>query len=180
MKTYEPQQYWSIKGKEPADPFPIPKKIKILEALSSLKFDSVLELGCGDGQLTKIITDYFKPKRYLAVDLSADRLAKLEIPNIEKKQADILNFETVEKFDLVISSHLLLHIEPHNIKKAIQTMYHYSKKYCVNIDPINFSIPGNWAYYNFPHDYFALWYEIVDSLRFHQIEDKVGLWLIRK
>jgi len=178
LKRYEYAQFWQQKGKEPAEKYSTDKKIAILEALCSLKFDSVLEIGAGDGELTKIITEYFKPRRYLAIDLSDDRLSRIDLP-IEKRQADILSFETDEKFDLVISAHTLLHIEPENIRKVMQKMYHFSKKYVVNIDPIHFSIEGTWTYYNFPHDYFHLWGEIADY-SFNRIEDRVGLWKVEK
>ena len=179
MKRYEYAPYWMQRGKGPAEPYPVQKKIKLLETLCDLKFDSVLEIGAGDGELTRIIMQYFKPKRYLAIDLVKERLDKIDV-DVEKKEADILHFETDEKFDLVIAAHTLLHIEQDNIRKIMQKMYHFSKKYVAHVDPIPFAISGSWAYYNFPHEYWELWYEMVNKVTFRQVEEKVGLWLVEK
>lgn len=175
QKIYEPKSYWATRGKEKADVYSPSKKVKILEVLTQLQIDSVLEIGAGDGELTKLIIQYCKPKRYIAVDLSKDRLDKLDC-DVEKVCADITEMEFDEKFDLVIAAHCLLHIKPEHIKEVTQKMLDSASKYVINIDPIDFTIPTTWAYYNFPHDYFALW----PKPEFYQIEDKVGLWLVKK
>lgn len=175
QKIYEPNSYWATRGKDKAEIYSSVKKVKILEVLTQLQIDSVLEIGAGDGELTKLVLKYCKPKRYVAVDLSKDRLDQLDC-DVEKVHGDFIEMDCEQKFDLVIAAHCLLHIKPEHIKKITQKMLDCATKYVVNIDPIDFTIPTKWAYYNFPHDYFELW----TKPEFHQIEDKVGLWLVRK
>ena len=62
---------------------------------------SVLELGCGSGFYSKRLNDR-KCSRLVCVDFSAAMLNNLDIPGVEKIEADIQNFRSEEKFDTII------------------------------------------------------------------------------
>ncbi len=66
---------------------------------------SVLELGCGTGNLLNAL----RPSRGLGLDLSAEmvRLARAKFPNMQFEVADAEAFEVDEKFDFVVASDLI-------------------------------------------------------------------------
>jgi len=85
------------------------------QMLSTIGFDSVLELGCGTGKNTEWLQH--RAKQLLAVDLSEGMLAKAKekigSDRVRFQQADITkpwDFAT-EKVDLVTCSLILEHIE---------------------------------------------------------------------
>jgi 2-polyprenyl-3-methyl-5-hydroxy-6-metoxy-1,4-benzoquinol methylase len=74
--------------------------------------ESALELGCGEGMLTAHAARVFK--RVTAVDAAADylRAAKQTAPhNVSFVESLIEEFETHDKFDMVILSGVLEHVE---------------------------------------------------------------------
>lgn len=90
-------------------------KLVTVKCLEKLKFDSVLELGCGTGKNTGWLQT--KASNILAVDFSEEMLflAKKKIlhENVNFQKADITkNWEwTSEKFDLVTCNLILEHIK---------------------------------------------------------------------
>ena len=85
------------------------------EVLSTIPFNSCLEIGCGTGKNTEWLLQ--KAERLTAVDLSEEMLSKarekVRSPKVEFVQADInsdWNF-TEKKFDLVGFSLVLEHIQ---------------------------------------------------------------------
>jgi ubiquinone/menaquinone biosynthesis C-methylase UbiE len=85
------------------------------DVLSTVPFNSCLEIGCGTGKNTEWLLQ--KPERLTAVDLSEEMLSKarekVQSPKVEFVQADInsdWNF-TEKKFDLVGFSLVLEHIQ---------------------------------------------------------------------
>lgn len=85
------------------------------EMLTSLSFDSVLELGCGTGKNTAWLQE--KAKRLLSVDLSEGMLQKakekIQSSHVQFRQADITKpWDFVQdKVDLVTCSLILEHID---------------------------------------------------------------------
>ncbi|MHC4585263.1 MAG: class I SAM-dependent methyltransferase [Planctomycetota bacterium] len=77
--------------------------------------ESLLELGCGTGNLTHLISNYFPQTRIHAVDISEECIkeCKKRLPNanIEFIKSDFRDLDFLENsFDLVISSISLHHI----------------------------------------------------------------------
>lgn len=86
------------------------------------RFESILEVGCGEGLLTEMIAP--KSDRVLAVDISdlaikraQQRLAGLS--NVEARRADILNDDPDEAFELVLLSEVLFYFEPQQLKGVV-------------------------------------------------------------
>lgn len=103
----------------------------IVNLCDSIKFKSVLDVGCGPGWCVteflkrKYITRGVEPCEYLHKH-ELRVLAGLDI--VKKCKADKLPFNA-ETFDLVFSTDVLEHIPEEESKKAIREMIRVSKKY---------------------------------------------------
>lgn len=80
-------------------------------ATSRLCRGKVLELGCGEGHLTRAIRD--RGCEVLGVDLSRDRLARARrfYPDLNFVRADILEFETDVRYDTAVLAEVLEHVD---------------------------------------------------------------------
>lgn len=147
---YKYSRYWEIKGLEPAAPFDETKKALIRTILKDIDYSTVLEFGCGDGQLSQLIKE--KESHLTGVDISEDRL---QMNN--DVDAKLLQDVTKELFypvsDLVICSHFLLHIKPQDLDKVLDLMLKFASQYVIFIEPNPAAKLGEWEYYNFQHDY---------------------------
>lgn len=99
--------------------------------ISDLKFkgnESVLDLGCGDGVLTKQIADLIPEGKVLGIDSSEGMISaakELERGNLSFKQMDIDSIPFKEQFDLIFSNATLHWIKDHgkllrNCHKALK------------------------------------------------------------
>jgi len=141
-------EYWKNRGKDyyqkyQQDPKYLQKRHKkqeekLLEILSNEKFERILEIGCGFGRYTKILSSIFNPEKYVALDLSQDQIqnAKKYINNnkIEFHCTKIQDFNSEEKFDLVFAGEVLLHISEEDIDDIISKIVKFSRKKIVSID----------------------------------------------
>lgn len=161
-------EYWKNRGKTFSQeisnqPSYVQKYLRnqeshILKILSSTTFENILEIGCGTGRLTKLISELPLIKKYLAIDISPDLIsvAQKEIhnPNIVFQCVDILEFQTQEKFDLVFSCEVIQHIEPSKIDSVISKLTSFSKQKLIFVESYD---PDQIGYskddYFFIHDY---------------------------
>lgn len=95
--------------------------------------DSILEMGCGTGNLARYLAAHFE--QYLGLDLSEHmlQLAREKNPGISFMQGDMRNFYTESRFDLALitgrsSSYLVSHNDLTNtfytISKALRPKAH--------------------------------------------------------
>jgi len=76
--------------------------------------DSILEVGCGEGELIKKLANIFPSARLLGLDVSRDVIdeAKRRHVGLDFKVMSIYQLtEQFEKFDLVVASEVLEHLE---------------------------------------------------------------------
>jgi len=76
--------------------------------------NSILEIGCGTGLLTQLVTEKLQFKRYIALDIvsGCEEFIKKINSNIEFINCDVENYiQDSEKFDLIISNASLQWIE---------------------------------------------------------------------
>lgn len=79
--------------------------------LSVIDGGSLLEIGCGNGGMTRLLSP--KVERITAFDVSRpslDELEKLRLSNVITRQGLIENFHTDEKFDWVLMSEVIEHL----------------------------------------------------------------------
>lgn len=76
---------------------------------------NILDLGCGTGELTRIIADKFPGARVLGVDTSAEMLSKASgHPNISFAQRSIEEqLQLAEKWDLIVANASLQWVNDH-------------------------------------------------------------------
>ena len=154
MPKYRYLEFWENRGVEPAQPFHEDKRRLIRNILKDIDYATVLEFGCGDGQLSNLIKE--KSCHLTGVDISEDRL-QMNNDIDAKLLLDITNSDYLFPVsDLVICSHFLLHIKPEDLEQVFEKMIKYSSKYLIMIEPNANEIKGEWEYYNFRHDYLKL------------------------
>ena len=133
----------------------------LLSHISNFKFKSILEIGCGSGRYTKILSAKFKPDTYIAVDISKGQIEKArEYVNDDKIEficAKIQNLKLDRKFDLVFAGEVLMHVNFDEIEGVIQKIISYSKNKIISIDWHNENNIGCVSLdYCFMHDYRTL------------------------
>ena len=79
---------------------------KLVNLLTHNSYDSVLELGCGSGILTKKLNNKIKFNNYTAIDIVEDCKEYIDKINQDIKfvQSDIEEMDLNEKYDLIISN----------------------------------------------------------------------------
>ena len=85
----------------------------VLARLERVEFDSLLDVGCGEGRFLREVSKRFTGKRLLGVDFSARAVedARLLNPGLSFARADIANdSETQERFDVVTLIETLEHV----------------------------------------------------------------------
>ena len=165
--TYKPVSYWKEQGKTYYQNFTYTpqfasQEYSLMNLLDTLDFRSVLELGCGFGRITRLISkDFPLIEDYVAVDISVDQLLNaVEIcpDNIYFAHEDINEYEPGMKFDLVIAVEVLMHQLPSKVSRLVDKMIEWSNKYVVSVDYYdpnanNFELEPH----NFMHDYPSLY-----------------------
>ncbi len=77
--------------------------------------DSVLDVGCGYGAVARSIASKFSSSHVVGIDLSSERLIQAinseKFSNLSYIHADVLNYKFENKFDVVVLSNVLEHID---------------------------------------------------------------------
>ena len=94
---------------------------------------SVLDIGCGFGEMGKFLIKRYKGVNYTGFDIVPEFIeeAKRELPKLRFEVRDFFNDPIKEKFDVVIASGVLNSNVENNMeyrKKAIKEMFKHAKK----------------------------------------------------
>jgi 2-polyprenyl-3-methyl-5-hydroxy-6-metoxy-1,4-benzoquinol methylase len=86
----------------------------LIDKIKQEEFESLVDIGCGDGRLTKELTEEFKNKDVEGIDYSekAITLAKLMHPQGKYHCIDILNTHFNKKYDIALLIEVFEHIPP--------------------------------------------------------------------
>ena len=153
---YIPDEYWFERGKKYRKEFRPNKYSELQERVlldylknipsSSSSFSTVLEVGCGFGRIAKLLLSNFPNiLEYIAIDLSPDQIENAKEfvkPAIDTKEhnplsfivSDIQSFQNERKYDLVISSEVLMHVLPSEIERVMIKIVDMSNEHIINID----------------------------------------------
>ena len=109
---WDPRQYEKFKG-ERAQPF-----FDLLDLVQSRNPARVVDLGCGTGELTKILHEKVGAGSTLGIDSSAEMLAKspqgVAGLRFERREIEAFFEENGEPFDLIFSNAALHWVEDHD------------------------------------------------------------------
>lgn len=100
--------------------------------LDSVEVDNILDVGCGEGYITKHIKEYKKGINIEGIDYYDDviEIARKNYPEIKFLQGSIYNLPYSDStFCLLLSTEVLEHLD--NPEKAINEIKRVSKKYCI-------------------------------------------------
>lgn len=110
--------------------FRFPMALKLTEPK---KDDSILEIGCDRGDLTKILSQY--SQKVIGIDINKKMIDKVNNKNLFYMSAEKLNFPA-ESFDKVVSCHVIEHLP--NLKKVFSEIERVLKPNgkCILIFPV--------------------------------------------
>jgi len=96
----------------------------ILKKLEKESFNSLVDIGCGDGRLVLEIKNNFSSLEILGIDYSkrAIQLAQSMNPYGDYKQLDILTQSVEKKFDVGVLMEVFEHINPELGEKFVQAI----------------------------------------------------------
>jgi SAM-dependent methyltransferase len=155
LSAYNYRDFWITPYKADSDDPKFDRQnIIIPEVIDDLKFDSVLEIGVGDGRLTKMVYLNHTPKKYDVLDINEFNLVEVKnkFPNVHTILADITNFRIQDKYDLIISCETLMHILPEHFQQVMDNICQASKQ-IINIDYSEDLQSSTLSTHNFLHDY---------------------------
>jgi trans-aconitate methyltransferase len=184
---YDPAEYWLKRGKIYQSSFVYNQKFRaqeksLLNHIKGLSFNTVLEVGCGFGRITKQILENFPDIGYTAIDLSPDQIenAKRFVNNSKVNFAvsDIQSFSSVNKFDLVLAVEVLLHIKLEDINSTISKLLSLTNKYFVHVDWHEEITPPEYTTdsYCFMHDFDEIYSRLGLQYNKYKIDGKRRLF----
>lgn len=166
-----PEEYWLSRGKRYLHEFSkrsfsekqyVQKQEQILiKFLKTLNFESVLDVGCGFGRITKLILEHFHGAKIQAIDLSPDQIKHAhKYVNDPRASFFIGRIQDVAvpegKYDLVVAVAVLMHIPFEEVGIVLKKMVKASRKHVINVDW--YMAPGAVSGgYCFAHDYASLY-----------------------
>lgn len=124
----------------------------LMALLRTLRFGSVLEVGCGFGRVAELILAERPEVRYTGLDVSQRLVesARRRLPRQEFIRADLATYRTPWTWDLVLSVLCLGHILPNDVAGVVARMRGWAARDLVIVE---WDETGKATDYQFAHDY---------------------------
>ena len=99
---------------------------------------SFLEIGCNSGRNLWYLSEHLPDKELSGLEISpkAAADARIHVPKATIYEGDVHDVMLTNKYDVVYTGGVLLHIEPELVSKVISKMISFSNKYVVHMEPI--------------------------------------------
>lgn len=106
---------------------------RVINALKSINWKSLVEIGCGNGKNLQIIRANFRGKILVGFDINENFLEKarskgINVANIDTEE---IKWETMEDTDVVLSYEHLQHLHPDAYSNAVKNIKKGKVKYVV-------------------------------------------------
>ncbi len=142
---------------------------ELMEILSSLSFETVVEVGCGFGRVGAQVIGRFGGS-WTGVDLSRAQLeeARRQHPSLGGAVVEATSTHLPIRSracDLAVSVEMLLHIPPDRILEALKELLRITRRYVVHLDWYEDYLVGHQTGWCWVHDYPALWRSIGAEVR---------------
>jgi SAM-dependent methyltransferase len=185
VRAYDPKEYWIKRGESYREHLNSRRKGRVArnydaqekllpEVMTVLRPESVLEVGCGYGRMTALISKVPSVKSYDAVDLSPHNIeeAKRTVNGVRFTVGDFVELKFDGRYDVVFACEVLMHILPGQVEGFMMKMRDLSNRYVVSLDYcVDRSVKLEPS--NFNHDYKALYERIsVKRLEEKRLESK--------
>lgn len=110
----------------------------LAEQLKQYKFGSVFEVGLFSGRNLKIIKEAFPKIKIGGIDINgtAINFAKEKLPDAELSTCSIYDMDTSNKWDIVLTMGVMIHIPPDGIDKAVYNCFQKASKYVVHAETV--------------------------------------------
>lgn len=108
----------------------------LIQQLKKIEFTSILEVGCGQGHILRLLAKEFPKVKITAIDINSNvlfntknNLEKEGITNIKLSvgKAENLKFDS-NSFDVVLSAAVLIYVDRFNISLAFSEMNRVARK----------------------------------------------------
>jgi SAM-dependent methyltransferase len=111
-----------------------------LKLLAEISFQSLLDIGCGDGRFLREVQCRFGGKRLLGIDYSEEavRLARSLNPELKYEVMDICQYQLDERFDVVTLLEVIEHIPCGQLPEFLSAVTRHLN-------------PGGWLILSTPH-----------------------------
>ena len=177
---YDPEEYWEKRARQMDDTTwsEITNSPKlILKALEKVEFENILEVGCGPGRILMAVREEYPDKMLSGVDISSNMVerASLVVPGARLSVAFAQNLPFPDSFfDVVFTSHCLVHIPEGTIRSAVDELFRVSNRYVILNEQF---VKRTEAPDVFEHDYYSILDGKANLLYDEQNGDeKVLLW----
>ncbi len=89
----------------------------VFDLIRGLEFDSLLDIGCGDGRFLRDLAEHYPGKKLSGIDISekALTLARQMNPGLHFKQCDILASSMDSQWDIITLLEVIEHIPPKSL-----------------------------------------------------------------
>lgn len=96
----------------------------VLDQLKTIKFNSLIDIGCGDGRLLREVSKVYTKKKLLGIDYSesAVSLARAMNPHINYEAINLIETNLTEQFDVATSVEVLEHIPPTQVDSFLKSV----------------------------------------------------------
>jgi SAM-dependent methyltransferase len=134
-------EIWKTKGGEWSDKYwkyENTRGRQLVDYFKDKSVDSFLEVGCNSGRNLAYLHKNFSDKELSGIEISAIAAAdaRKHIPTATIYEGDIHEIEIQEKYDVVYTGGVLMHIEPKLVTGVAEKIISASNKYIVHMEPI--------------------------------------------
>ena len=96
----------------------------VIEKLDNVNFETLIDIGCGDGRFLYLLADKYNEKNLTGVDVSSSALsfARAFTDNIDFIEGNIIKDDLSQQYDIATLIEVLEHIPPNELPKFLEAV----------------------------------------------------------